>query len=86
MISKDSSYKYKDYDYDYDGEDLSYEYNHSFGFNMLLSDEFYHSYGFTMLGFIIFTSFITGKLLTTEDIYKLLGYSILNQGVTKYRI
>ena len=81
MISKDSSYKYKRF-----REDLSYEYNHSFGFNMLLSDEFYHSYGFTMLGFIIFTSFITGKLLTTEDIYKLLGYSILNQGVTKYRI
>ena len=72
MISKGSSYKYEYFDYG--------------GFNILLSAEFYHSYGFTMLGFIIFTSFITGKLLTTEDIYKLLGYSILNQGVTKYRI
>ena len=29
---------------------------------------FYHSYGFTMLGFIILTSFITGKLLITEEI------------------
>ena len=63
----------KDYDYDMLSSDALYV-------------EFYHSYGFTMLGFIIFTSFITGKLLTTEDIYKLLGYSILNQGVTKYRI
>ena len=64
MISKDVDDDNDVYDVN-DDYDIYDDYdNLSIDIERLIKDpnELYHSYGYTMLGFLTFTSFVTGKL------------------------